>query len=78
MQCFFHSKSDEPDSCLLGGKHTACGTYKCFLTIGETCTTGHEAKLKGTECAKSLVCGKFVENLFRIHSPSENSVKRDG
>lgn len=58
MQCLLHSSSDDSSSCLLGGKHTACGAFKCLLTIGKTCSNGHEAKLNGNECGKSLVCGE--------------------
>lgn len=60
MQCLLHPGSDEPGTCLLGGRYTACKTYRCYLTIGMSCMTGSEAKLIGKECGKSLVCGKFV------------------
>ncbi|CRL03689.1 CLUMA_CG016427, isoform A [Clunio marinus] len=57
MQCLFHSSSDDPNTCLLGGKQTACQTYKCYRTIGHSCSTGHVAKLTGDECGGSLTCG---------------------
>lgn len=66
MQCWFHTASEAPDSCLLGGKHTTCGPYRCFVTVGKSCSSGNEAKLIGNECGKSLVCGKLIQNYLSL------------
>jgi hypothetical protein len=59
MQCLFHRMNpDDESSCLLGGRETLCKVFRCFLTVGQKCSTGHEAHLDGKECGKSLVCGK--------------------
>jgi hypothetical protein len=62
MQCFFHSSQDPEDSCLLGGKKTICGFYRCYQTVGKSCSIGHEMKLNGQECGKDLICGELVAN----------------
>lgn len=64
MHCLFHSASDDPDSCLLGGKETACKAFKCLQTVGKPCSNGHEVRLTGNECAKSLACGKSLCLIF--------------
>lgn len=58
MQCLFHATHDDQDSCLLGGKQTGCGFFRCFQTVGKACSFGHEMKLNGKECGKTLVCGE--------------------
>lgn len=59
MQCLFHATHDDQESCLLGGKQTSCGFFRCFQTVGKACSFGHEMKLNGKECGKTLVCGEF-------------------
>lgn len=68
MLCLINASSDEKSSCILGGFHTRCATYKCFLTVGKTCTrNAHEANLTGRECGKTLFCGNYyTDSFYRI------------
>jgi hypothetical protein len=53
--CNFHKTSDDPSSCLLGGKHNDCGAYKCLRTVGQSCALKiKEAQLTGARCGHNL------------------------
>lgn len=64
MACLMHRNSDDRDTCILGGKETICKTFKCYQTIAMPCSSEHEHRVNGKECARSLMCGKFPKSPF--------------
>lgn len=69
FMCNFHKSSDDPSSCLLGGKLNDCGAYKCYKTIGQQCAPKRtDAQLTGARCGHNLNCGKFLRIFIFFYS----------